>query len=203
MSTTPPPPRHALGLPAGSVRALLGLVVLALLWVLALKYPQQLPLSFVYLQFLMLLILAHYFAAHGKTIGYVRGSFALGLPRGSVRFLLLAGYLGLAVYLYHTGSNFAMPQSGPFFFLIAVLLSGFFIGFLITALMLAVTGGRLPAWFQDVQAWVALLGLLGLVILILVYVVIRPSLAEGTQLNVDQLEAFLAGVVGFYFGARS
>src|SRR5213078_3937167 len=69
MATIPTPPvRHALGLPAGSVRALLGLAVLGLLWVMALKLPQKLPLSFVYLQSLMLVILAHYFAAHGKTV---------------------------------------------------------------------------------------------------------------------------------------
>jgi len=181
----------------------LGLVVLALLWAMALKFPQQLPLSFIYLQFLMLLILAHYFAAHGKSMGHVRQRSALGLPRGSVRLLLLVGYLGLAVYLYHTGSTFEFPQSGPFFFLVAVLLSGFFVGYVITALMGGVSGGQLPAWFQDFQAWVALLGLLGLVVLVMVYVIIKPSLAEDTPLNVDQFEAILAGLVGFYFDARS
>jgi len=37
----------------------------------------------------------------------------------------------------------------------------------------------------------------------MVYAIINPSLAEESRLNVDQLEAFLAAVVGFYFGARS
>jgi len=200
---TPPPPRHALGLPAGSIRALLGLGVLGLLWGLALKFPQKLPLSFIYLQFLMLLILAHYFAAHGKSVGHVKQRSALGLPRGSIRFLLIGGYLGLAFYLYHNNSAFELPPSGPFFFLIALLLSGFFVGYVLTAIMTVLGGGRLPAWFQDIQAWFALLGLIGLVILVMVYVIINPSLAEGSRLNVDQLEAFLAAVIGFYFGARS
>jgi len=205
MSTTPTPlpPRHALGLPAGSIRALLGLGVLGLLWGLALKFPDKLPLSFIYLQFLMLLILAHYFAAHGKTVGQTKERSALGLPRGSIRFLLMGGYLGLAFYLYHTGSAFELPPSQPFFFLIALLLSGFFVGYLLTAIVAGLSGGQLPAWFQDVQAWFALLGLIGLVILVMVYTIINPSLAEGSRLNVDQLEAFLAAVVGFYFGARS
>lgn len=200
---TPPPPRHALGLPAGSIRALLGLGVLGLLWGLALKFPQKLPLSFIYLQFLMLLILAHYFAAHGKSVGHVKQRSALGLPRGSIRFLLIGGYLGLAFYLYHNNSAFELPPSGPFFFLIALLLSGFFVGYVLTAIMTVLGGGRLPAWFQDIQAWFALLGLIGLVILVMVYVIINPSLAEGSRLNVDKLEAFSAAVIGFYFGARS
>jgi len=202
-SSTAPPPRHALGLPAGSIRALLGLGILGLLWGLALKFPHKLPLSFIYLQFLMLLILAHYFAAHGKSVGHVKQRSALGLPRGSIRFLLIGGYLGLAFYLYHNNSAFELPPSGPFFFLIALLLSGFFVGYVLTAIMTVLGGGRLPAWFQDIQAWFALLGLIGLVILVMVYVIINPSLAEGSRLNVDQLEAFLAAVIGFYFGARS
>ena len=43
MSTFPTPRRHALGMPAGSVRALLGLSVLGMMWILALKYPKMLP----------------------------------------------------------------------------------------------------------------------------------------------------------------
>src|SRR5260370_37946074 len=64
------PRRHALGLPAGSVRALLAFMVLGLLWALAYSAQEKdLPVTFVYLQYLMVLILAHYFAAHGSSIG--------------------------------------------------------------------------------------------------------------------------------------
>ena len=58
--------RHALGLPAGSVRALLAFMVLAVLWLLALyglTPSGQVPLTFIYLQYVMILILAHFFAA--------------------------------------------------------------------------------------------------------------------------------------------
>src|SRR5262249_54814300 len=206
MATTPNPVprRHALGMPAGSVRALLGLAVLGLLWALALTHPHKLPLSFIYLQFLMLLILAHYFAAHGKSIGReLGGRSALGLPRGSLRFLLLGGYLGLAVYLYQHNSAFELPPSGPFFFLVALLLTGFFAGYLMTGLVAALHRGTLPGWVQDFQAWVALLGVVGLTVLVLVYAIINPSLAQETPLNLDHFQAGLAAVVGFYFGARS
>ena len=123
MSTVPalPPPRHALGLPAGSVRALLALAVLGMLWLLALRpLPGQaeaaseikLPTVFMDLQILMVLILAHFFAAHGNSIrAGGAGRSPLGLPRGSVRFLLLAGYLGLAAFLYHTQPKFEYPST--------------------------------------------------------------------------------------------
>jgi hypothetical protein len=203
VSTSPTPRRHALGLPAGSVRALLGLAVLAMLWVLALRFPHNLPQSFIYLQFLMLLILAHYFTAHGRTVGRSAGeSPALGLPRGSIRLLLMGGYLGLAGYLYSSGGELTMPASGPFFLLVALLGSGFFLGYLINALV-GGRSGHAPAWFQDIEAWLALLAVIALAILVMVYVVINPTLAKDMQINVDQVEAFLAAVVGFYFGARS
>src|SRR5581483_8188581 len=64
--------RHPLGLPAGSVRAILSSAVLGLLWAILLTTPQprQLPLVFFYLSVLMVLVLACFFAAHGKTIGH-------------------------------------------------------------------------------------------------------------------------------------
>src|SRR5262249_9990285 len=65
----PRPERHALGLAAGSVRALLALGVLTLLWVVVLSnYGGQLKPIYVYLQYLFVLILAHFFAAHGSSI---------------------------------------------------------------------------------------------------------------------------------------
>src|ERR1700723_2479790 len=97
--TAAPPPqtRHALGLPAGSVRALLAFGVLGLSWLLVWRYGQnneKLPLAFIYLQYLGVLILAHFFAAHGGTIGPHTGTRSpLALPRYTVRLLLVAGYL--------------------------------------------------------------------------------------------------------------
>jgi hypothetical protein len=214
MSTASAPlPRHALGLPAGSVRALLAFGVLGYLWVLVLAPgPEGKPLlaqkqasqAFIYLQFLMVLIIAHFFTAHGHTIGsQVSTRSPLGLPRGSVRLLLLAGYLGLAFYLYKNQPAFELPATGPVLLLLAVLLTAFFVGHILTAMMRTVAGGTLPAWFQDVQAWFALLGLLLLGVVVIVRLVINTSLPTEKQLDLDTTEAILAGVVGFYFGARS
>jgi hypothetical protein len=199
-------PRHALGLPAGSVRALLGFGVLGILWALVLRSDpdRALPLVFVYLQVLMGLILLTFFAAHGKSIGpHVSERSPLGLPRGSVRFLLLAGYAGMAGFLFYHHRDFETPPKGAIVFLLAVLMSGFFIGYIVTAVVRFLGRGQVPGWFQDIQAWFALLGMLGLAIVAIVYGIINPSVAPNLRLDMGTLEAILTGVVGFYFGARA
>jgi hypothetical protein len=209
-SASPPAPRirrHALGLPAGSVRALLAFMVLGVLWLLALygMTPNgQIPVAFVYLQYVMILILAHFFAAHGNTIGpHVSTSSPLGLPAGSVRFILLAGYVGLIVWLFYDRREFAPVPEGHLF-LPLILMSGFLLGFVVMkVVMLGAKDGQPPYWFQDVQAWFALLAVIGLVVIALVYLVIRPSLPESMQFDMSKIETVVSAIVGFYFGARS
>jgi hypothetical protein len=207
-----PPPRHALGLPAGSVRALLALSVLGLLWLLALQpipgHSQavgeiKLPTVFMDLQILMVLILSHFFAAHGHSIGREGlGKSPLGLPRGSVRFVLLAGYLALAGFLYHTQPKFEYPSTSALILLL-VLLSGFFLGHVLTAIVRFLSRGVLPYWFQDIQAWTALLSVLCMGIILIIQLFINTSVPLEQQIDLPIVEAVLAALVGFYFGARS
>ncbi len=204
-----PPHRHSLGLPAGSVRALLALCVLGLLWLLVL-YPlpevggKKVGLVYCYLQILMLLVLAHFFTAHGHTIRpHPTARSPLGLPRGSVRFLLIAGYVGLAYYLWRTEPRFQYPKVGDIMLLVALLLTAYFVGHLLTVFVRFLSGGRLPFWFQDVQAWIALLAMLVMGGLIVVELIVKPSLADTQQAEWPALDPVLASLVGFYFGARS
>jgi hypothetical protein len=208
---TPPatPPvyqRHALGLPAGSIRAILALGILGLLWLLVGKYNDKegLPLEFIYLEYLMLLILASYFTAHGKTIGrHISQRSALGLPSGVIRFLLMAGYLGLAGYMwYNERFRFTDPLNGPPYLLIMLLLGTFFFGYVLTRVVHWVSGTILPYWYQDFQAWAALVALLVMAGIAVFYVFIKPTLKTNYGVPLE-LEAVLAAVVGFYFGARS
>jgi len=120
-----------------------------------------------------------------------------------VRFLLLAGYLGLAAYVYHTQMRFEMPETGPVVLLLLVLLSCFFLGHVVTAVMRGLSGGVLPAWFQDLEAWVALVALFLLGAVVIVRLVINTSLPLESRLDIPNTEAVLTGLVGFYFGARS
>jgi hypothetical protein len=207
--------RHALGLPAGSVRALLAFGVLGYLWILAATMPdeaneslaqKQASQAFIYLQFLMVLILAHFFVAHGHTIGSaVSTRSPLGLPRGSVRLILVAGYFGLAYWMYTHQQlhQFQMPETGPVVLQLAILLGAFIVGHATTTLMRWFARGILPPWFQDVQAWFALVALFLLGFVVIVRLVINPTLQEGTKLTLQTTEPALAAFVGFYFGARS
>ena len=63
----------------------------------------------------------------------------------------------------------------------------------------------MPAWYQDLQAWIALLAMLGLGVAIIIHFVINPSLEEKQEsiIKLPALEQYLSAVVGFYFGARS
>lgn len=199
-------PRHALGLPAGSVRAMLAFGVLGLSWGIVLAYAEDkaLPLIFVYLQALMVLILASFFASHGKNIGHhVSLRSPLGLPRGSVRFLLLAGYAGLAFFLYHNNREFESPPRGQAWLVLLVLIGGFFLGHTLDQIVKKMAGGTEPFWFQDILAWISLLAMIAMAVVAMIHLFINPSLQPSSQLDVPTLEGFLAGVVGFYFGARS
>jgi hypothetical protein len=200
----PAPSRHALGLPAGSIRAVLALGVLGLLWGLTLLYQHKtLPVEFVYLQILMVLILAHFFAAHGKSIGGTSDTRApLGLPSGSVRLLLIAGYGGLLYFLYHTQAQFEIPEQLSLLTDLALLITGFFVGHLLAGTIRFLNGGRLPFWYQDVEAWFALIALFGL-LLIAFAVMVNLKLPEDLKLKTGFLQSCLAAIIGYYFGSRS
>jgi hypothetical protein len=212
---TPAPRRHALGLPAGSVRALLALAVLGLLWTVALTHPpgetvpeadKHLPTILIALQILMVLILVHFFTAHGHTIGrHVSTASPLGLPGGMIRFILAIGYIGLSVLLLYNRADFDQPEPGALWSLLlelVVVLVSYFAGMLLSGFVRMVWGEPPPAPYQDMEAWVAILGLLGLGIVVLIHLINRNVAAEN-KISLDVAEAVLSGLIGLYFGARS
>jgi hypothetical protein len=185
--------------------------VLAFLWIMALVpgkegqgifITKEASQAFIYLNIIMVLMLAHFFVAHGHSIhGPASTRSPLGLPRFTVRIILLAGYLGLAYWLYVHKPKFEMAETGPIILMLAVLFTAFMIGFVLTSIVRFLWGGSLPYWFQDIQAWFALVALFLLGILVLIQLVINPSLE--LPLSLGNVELTLAGFVGFYFGARS
>src|SRR5262249_18350823 len=99
--------RHPLGLPAGSVRALLTLLVLIPIWVLMLlpKEKGQVPIG---LYCLMFLVLGSFFAAHGQTIGHPTGGGSpLHLPRGSLRGLIILGFVAVLGWQFYITRDFS------------------------------------------------------------------------------------------------
>lgn len=216
--------RHALGLPAGSIRALLAFMVLGLIW--ALMYLEKgIPL---YLQYLMFLILGHYFAARRQPAAPVdvREPAPLWMPRGVIRVMILLGFLGLIGGLYyHHRENVGQwmdnmknavlapdrdkgledpSKEGPYMPLL--LVGGFFMG-LVVGKFGQLIGGKegQPGWYQDIQAWIALLAMIGLGVEIIIKLVINPSLENQSKdiITLPEMEAILSAIIGFYFGARS
>jgi len=79
----------------------------------------------------------------------------------------------------------------------------FFLGIIVARLAEKLLAGPagLPPWFQDLMAWVSLLAMLGLGAEVIIRLVINPTLSQ--PLSLPPWEGILAGLVAFYFGARS
>lgn len=211
-SVRPVQPRHPLGLPAGSVRALLTFMVLGMVWTLLLlpegRTVQGIP---IYLYYLMFITLVHYFSAHGNSIaGREDEPAPWHLPRGMLRFFIVLGFAGVIGWRAYTNRSGADLQplfedDPPFLYLPLILVSCFFAGVIVSRVINRLAGNpaSVPYWYQDIQAWLAILAMLGLTVEVLVQLVINPSLPDADRIQMPHWQAFLAAVVGFYFGARS
>jgi hypothetical protein len=208
-ATVPSPiPRQPLGLPEGSVRALLAIMVFGTIWALLLIHedkPASIPL---YLYYLMFLILGSYFAArrHHQPPPGVRQAHPLHLPRGTLRFLMIVGFIAAIGWGLYSDPGFVNRLNPPVTeqpYLPVVVVGAFFLGILVARFGERVLAGPagVPPWFQDLLAWVSLLAMLGLGAEVLIRLVIDPTLSQ--RLNLHPWESILAGVVAFYFGARS
>jgi hypothetical protein len=204
--------RQPLGLPTGSVRAILALMVCGTIWAILLLpeirpgvRPVAIPL---YLYYLMFLILGHYFgmrAHHALTMP--RPSPPLHLPRGSLRLLFIVGFAAVLGWGFYHDPDFAshlVPAANEQPYLIVVVLGAFFIGIVVGRVGNRVFVGPdgVSPWFQDLLAWVSLLATLGLGIDFMIRLFINPTLQAG-QLDLPFWEGTLASVVAFYFGVRS
>ncbi len=200
---------HALGLPSGSIRALLAILVFATVWTLLLTRPSEEVPN--YLGDLLFIIMGHYFAARRRVLeDHEPGPPPLFLPRGSVRLLLLAGSIAVAVLLFRRGQLTSIEQNPG---VVALLLVG---GFLLGVAMNTLTtwwrerGHRPPRFVEDLRAVVSLAagGFLVFLVLNRVLLVLPPTnidnqLSTWVHLGHLRPEQVLAAVVGFYFGSRS
>lgn len=192
--------RYPLGLPAGSVRALLALLVVA---VAVVQTGRGQPLPEVWSETVMI-VLAHYFGTRrflnlpGALIrrleqeGYLEEEpQPLYLPRRSVRMLLIAAFVGLAIYLYGQQRLFSTEGMS-----LLGLVFAYFLGLLARAVLAWWTRrrGRPPApWWADLQAGVVLVAL---GVTAAAYLLDRPHWLPRQWQN-----ASLALVL-FYFGSR-
>jgi hypothetical protein len=207
-AVSPPIQRQPLGLPEGSVRALLALMVFGTIWALLVLHedkPAPIPL---HLYYLMFLILGSYFAArrHHQATAGVRHAHPLHLPRGTLRFLMIVGFIAAFGWGLHNDPQFLDRLTPPVReqpYLPIVVVGAFFLGVLVARFGERVLAGPAgaPPWFQDLLAWVSLLAMLGLGAEVIIRLVINPTLSQ--PLTLPPWEAILAGLVAFYFGVRS
>jgi hypothetical protein len=199
--------RHALGLPAGSVRAthlLVITVILSMLLVIPDRNGEPLPFP-AYLVYLFFLMVGHYFGARG-TLPTAPGEHApLYLPRGFIRVLILAGLAAAIVYrLYQDPASLERQFSKSLDELKTEPLLPLFIlcGFLAGVLLRLIVGRENPTvWLQDLEAWLSLIGLVGLGISLVIHLIINPSM--DSKIEIPHWDIAMATLVAFYFGARS
>jgi len=190
-AASPPQASHRppLGLPQGSVRALLTLLIVAVV-IVQLGRGQEVELLWTET---LMIALAHYFTSRrfirlspevvrrlteeGQIEAEPR---PLYLPRYSVRIILVAAFLGLAVYLFRQDRLFQSQALSILGVVFAYLLG-------IVARMRSVRG------WEDLKAVVVLLALLSTAI---------PSLMNRGDIVPHQLRDITLGLVLFYFGSR-
>src|SRR5204863_2996494 len=102
MVPTLPPPRHAFGWPPGSIRAILVLIVVALVCALMLITRNQkggvIPIP-PYLLYLLFMAVGYYFAARGRGKEVHRNvPPPLWLPAGSIRLIVMAALTATIVW---------------------------------------------------------------------------------------------------------
>lgn len=207
MNEIPAVRRHALGLPAGSVRAAHVLAIVGLVCALIVIPSREVMVIPPYLIYLLFIIIGHYFASHGVTIASVGSEHAkpLYLPGGFVRFLVIIA-LSLAVASQivldsprleaQYDRSLEMLRRQPL--MPVLILGGFFVG---TILRAVVGRANPPHWLQDFEAWVSLLALVGLLAASVIHLIINPSLEQPRDL--PAWEGILGAIIAFYFGERS
>ena len=172
-------PRHPLGMPPGSVRAILTFQIVGLFWLLLLIPDDRAVPIPMYLYFLLAMVMI-FFVSHGKSIAK-KGDptpSPLWMPGGSIRFLLLAGTAAVIAYI-----GFNMPerfsrldvtagQLAHWKNYMGALVIGFFAGFAMH--LMPFRHGRA---FQSFQAWIAILAMLSMVFDMILQAFIRTSAA--------------------------
>jgi hypothetical protein len=187
----------------------MALLVFGTLWgVLLLRPGLEFP---GYLNDLLFIILGHYFAVRGRADADVQpGPPPLYLPSGSVRVLLIGGFVVTAVLLQRQGRLGAFGDNPGVVTLL--LVGGFLLGVVLhqIAAWWSRKGHPTPRILEDLRAAVSLLAAVLLVLIVWDQVVpFLPRTRAGALRDLDLglgklgLPHVLAAIVGFYFGARS
>ena len=195
--------RHPLGLPRGSVRAVLSILILGLFWTILLlpksMEPEGQPLKVpMFLYFLTGVIVLFLF-------GGGRPDDEASVWRIVARLFVIGGTLaviGLQLYRYPEQTMDRLKPGPEQIQQWPALVIAVLAGFGVAGIARLGPWRRWPA-FQDVQAWLSLLAMLALGIEVMVLLLINPNLKDHPPINLTGLEVALTALVACYFGTRA
>ena len=197
-----PQRRNTLGLPPGSIRALLTLMTVGFIIV---QTARGVRVSLLWFESLMI-VLAHYFAHRRfvplspamreqlKAADLIEDdTHPLHLPKHSLRTLIVLSFVGLAIYLARE-KRILDPVAVPVF----ISVGSYFLGIGFGAVVSWWTKGRPIAgisWFDDARAFVTLVAVaLAIVVQLFGW---QDRIPYG-----EKLEALPLALMLFYFGSR-
>ncbi len=204
--TSPPQPtrrRAPLGIPSGSIRALLTILVVGfIVWQTAMGKKIGLLWSET-----LMIMLAHYFTsrrfvelpkelraqleAEGKI---PHDANPLYLPKHTIRGLIILSFAALGWYLYREG-RLGDDQS----LVILGTVGAYFLGILVKLIIGWFSkdeGGKSANWWDDLKAIATLLAVVGTISAELL------QLHEQLPFTQQQMESTMLGLILFYFGSR-
>jgi hypothetical protein len=191
------------GLPAGSVRGILSVLICSFFWILLLlpqQPPDQVPLKAPLGHFFLLTLVFLAFASHPKPEG-TRTHVIPWLMRvifvgGSVLVVVLA--LVNSPQLAASRLTPSADEINQWPVLLGCLAGGFGV-----ALFLRFILGRHHQLFMTLRAWVGVLAMLLLLVETILQYVVLPNMGERNPEALKVWEGILIAVVAAYFGARA
>lgn len=200
----PPKSWPPLGMPIGSVRALLTLIVMA---VVITRLMRGLTVDVLWIQTL-LIALAHYFTsrrfvslppdvlARLEQEGVLdQERHPLFLPKNSIRTLIILAFIGLGVYLYRESGKFSD----------ATLTQGFSLLGIIFAYLLGAIARTISGWFNrrrgtpPTGTWGDIKAMTVLIVLILASI---PEFVDLPMPLPPVFKQIALGLMLFYYGSR-
>jgi hypothetical protein len=203
MSTPQLYERHPLGLPPGSVRAILSLAITLMFWVYLVYPPPEVKVPS-YLYFLTVLVFI-FFAAHRASIGpsATHQASPLYLPRGTLRLIILVGTIALVIWQLIVNSPLVLFRLTPdkdqldsWPYLAFTMVGGFTVGWLFSH-----GPWKRSPWYQDMQAWLSMVAMIAMLAIALYDLIIKPQHAHSPEMLV--WDCVIVGILSVYFGSRS
>jgi hypothetical protein len=196
--------RSPLGMPPGSVRGILSLFIVLEFWLLLLL-PESSKVPIPINLYLMMTLVAVFFASHGKSIATASDPdpSPLYLPGGTLRFIILAGTVATIGYLYSNHPEWLNERLRPSQGQLAIwpLIVGSYVGGLFVGYMLHIMPFRNHWFFQAFLAWISLIAMGLLFVEIIIQAFVKPTLNQ--DFDLPAWEAVVTAVTACYFGTRS